>query len=165
MSRVWPGQKFVNTSHLDKSVLKPKRLHVEGEDYRKSTKLSDWLFKKYDMSHKTYRNKSFNRRRQLRREFLEDTLYSFEKYCLRYNKTLDDIADLSPEIQSAWHEEYVGWFDKQVEIYECELQKQNRPAYEINNGDLNDEDCMSILAEISVPFNESGEPVGIWSDD
>lgn len=77
MSRVKkPGNKFMNTSSYDSSVYGPSkkvRIHCEGEDYHKTKTLSQWLFVKYDMSYKTFRNKSKNRRNELRKEFEADT--------------------------------------------------------------------------------------------
>lgn len=76
MSRVKPGNKFMNTPHYDSSVYGPSkkvRIHCEGEDYHKTKTLSQWLFVKYDMSYKTFRNKSKNRRNELRKEFEADT--------------------------------------------------------------------------------------------
>ena len=66
----------MNTAHYDSSVTGPSktvRIHCEGENYHKAKTLSRWLFVKYDMSYKTFRNKSKNRRDELRREFEEDT--------------------------------------------------------------------------------------------
>jgi len=66
----------MNTSCYDSSVYGPsklERIHHEGEDYHKAATLSYWLFVKYDMSYKTFRNKSKNRRDELRKEFEEDT--------------------------------------------------------------------------------------------
>ena len=76
MSRVHGHNKFVNIARYDSSVTGPSkmvRIHVEGEDYHKAPDLSSWLFMKYDMSYKTYRNKSKNRRNALREEYVMDT--------------------------------------------------------------------------------------------
>lgn len=77
MSRVKkPGNKFMNTPHYDHSVYSPSkmiRIHCEGEDYHKAKTLSHWLFVKYNISYKTFRNKSKNRRDELRKEFEIDT--------------------------------------------------------------------------------------------
>lgn len=77
MSRVKkPGNKYVNENHYDSSVYGPSklvRIHSENEDYHKSTTLSQWLFAKYDISYKTYRNKSKQRREELRSEYEADT--------------------------------------------------------------------------------------------
>ena len=76
MSRVKGYNKFVNTVCYDSSVTntsKMARIHHEGEDYHKCITLSHWLFVKYDMTYKTYRNKSKNRREQLKEEFHNDT--------------------------------------------------------------------------------------------
>ena len=42
-------------------------------DYTKATSLSSWLFLKYDMPYKTYRNKSKGKRLELKDEYLKDT--------------------------------------------------------------------------------------------
>ena len=71
-----PGNKFMNTTKYDIAVTGPSkmvRVHCEGEDYHKAKTLAQWLFVKYDMTYKTYRNKSKNRRDELRREFEIDT--------------------------------------------------------------------------------------------
>lgn len=77
MSRVKkPGNKFMNTTKYDSSVTGPSkmvRIHTDNEDYHKSRTLSSWLFIKYDMSYKTFRNKSKKRREELRAEFEADT--------------------------------------------------------------------------------------------
>ena len=77
MSRVKkPGNKFANVVKYDSSVTGPSkmtRIHSENEDFHKASNLSSWLFMKYDMSYKTYRNKSKARRDELREEYAEDT--------------------------------------------------------------------------------------------
>lgn len=76
MSRVKGYNKFVNTVRYDTSVTntsKMARIHHDGEDYHKCITLSHWLFVKYDMTYKTYRNKSKNRREQFKEEFHNDT--------------------------------------------------------------------------------------------
>lgn len=77
MSRVRkPGGKYMNENQYDTSMYGPSkkvRIHHEKEDYRKATTLSQWLFAKYDMSYKTFRNKSKNRRDELRQEYEFDT--------------------------------------------------------------------------------------------
>ena len=77
MSRVRkPGGKYMNENRYDSSMYGPSkmvRIHHEGEDYHKATTLSQWLFAKYDMSYKTFRNKSKNRRDELRQEYEFDT--------------------------------------------------------------------------------------------
>lgn len=77
MSRVIkPGNKFMNSNKYDPSITQtPKmvRIHAENEDFHKASSLSSWLFKKYDMSYKTYRNKSKARRDELRKEYAADT--------------------------------------------------------------------------------------------
>lgn len=76
MSRVRIGDKFMNTPRYDSSVTGPSkkvRIHHEGEDYHKAKTLSQWLFVKYDMSYKSFRNKSKERRDELRSEYEADT--------------------------------------------------------------------------------------------
>ena len=76
MSRVKPGQKWMNTSKYDSCVYgisKKTRIHGESEDPHKCTTLAHWLFVKYDMTYKSFRNKSKTRREELRREFEADT--------------------------------------------------------------------------------------------
>lgn len=77
MSRVIKlGNKYMNTTKYDSSVTEPSkmvRIHCEGEDYHKAKTIAQWLFVKYDMTYKTYRNKSKNRRDELRLEFEADT--------------------------------------------------------------------------------------------
>lgn len=76
MSRVRKPGKFVNENKYDSSVTGPSkkvRIHMDGEDYHKAASLSSWLFMKYDMSYKTYRNKSKARRDELREEYAGDT--------------------------------------------------------------------------------------------
>ncbi len=77
MSRVRkPENKFMNTAHYDNLVYGPSkmtRIHWEGEDFHKAKTLSHWLFVKYDMFYKTYRNKSKERRDELRVEFGANT--------------------------------------------------------------------------------------------
>ena len=77
MSRVKkPGNKFMNTSHYSSSVYAPSkkvRIHLEGEDYHRAKTLSQWLFIKYDMTYKSFRNKSLSRRKALRKEYESDT--------------------------------------------------------------------------------------------
>ena len=76
LSRVKKPNKFVNTSKYDSKITNPSkkvRIHHENEDYHKATTLSQWLFVKYNMSYKSYRNKSNKRRNELRKEFEIDT--------------------------------------------------------------------------------------------
>ena len=77
MSRVRKNQKFMNTSKIDGynyGASKVVRIHSENEDYHKVSSLKSWLFIKYNMSYKTYRNKSKERRDMLRDEFIMDTI-------------------------------------------------------------------------------------------
>jgi hypothetical protein len=76
MSRVCKPNKFLNTAKYDSSVTGPSkmvRVHSENEDYHKASTLSSWLFMKYDMSYKTYSNKSKKRKDELRAEYVADT--------------------------------------------------------------------------------------------
>jgi hypothetical protein len=76
MSRVRKPNKFLNTAKYDSSVTGPSkmvRIHSENEDYHKASTLSSWLFMKYDMSYKTYSNKSKKRKDELRAEYVADT--------------------------------------------------------------------------------------------
>ena len=77
MSRVKkPGNKYMNTNKYDSSITGPSkmvRIHTENEDFHKARNLSWWLFMKYDMTYKTYRNKSKARRAALKEEYLRDT--------------------------------------------------------------------------------------------
>lgn len=77
MSRVRkPGNKWGNDiKHTPEEVAPSKivRKKLEQVDYTKATTLSSWLFLKYDMSYKQYRNKSPKRRQELKEEFLNDT--------------------------------------------------------------------------------------------
>lgn len=83
MSRVIkPKNKFMNENHYDNSVYGPSkkvRIHHEGEDYHKAATLSQWLFVKYDISYKTFRNKSKAKRDELRKEYEEDTNHCLDK--------------------------------------------------------------------------------------
>lgn len=76
MSRVHGHNKFMNTTHYDSSVTGPSkmtRIHSPNEDYHKASTLSSWLFMKYNMSYKTYRNKAKARRDESRAEYNADT--------------------------------------------------------------------------------------------
>lgn len=77
MSRVRkPGNKWGNDiKHTPEEVAPSKivRKKLEQVDYTKATALSSWLFLKYNMSYKQYRNKSSKRRQELKEEFLNDT--------------------------------------------------------------------------------------------
>lgn len=99
MSRVRkPRDKFMNRTHYDHSVTNTspiRRYKSDHVDYTKAESLSTWLFLKYDMSYKTYRNKSKPRRDILRREYTEDTgkeLRTFEQS----QKTDEDSEDDEP---------------------------------------------------------------------
>ena len=78
MSRVMkPGNKFMNTTKYPPRVTNPskvKRIKGENPNPSKAKSLTDWLFLKYDMSYKTYRNKSKKRRDELRQEYESETV-------------------------------------------------------------------------------------------
>ena len=72
----WVCGILTNTPRYDSSVTGPSkmvRIHSPNEDYRKASSLSSWLFMKYDMSYKTYRNKAKARKDELRAEYNADT--------------------------------------------------------------------------------------------
>ena len=76
MSSVKKPNRYMNTARYDSSITGPSkmiRIHNAGEDYHKAVSLSQWLFVKYDIGYKTYRNKSKSQRDKLRREFELDT--------------------------------------------------------------------------------------------
>lgn len=111
MSRVHNGQKWMNTTKYPSEITNATKIvHMKGEhpDYTKASSLTDWLFLKYDMTYKQYRNKSKSRRDSLRAEFMEDT---GRKHFTR---------------------------------------KEQEEA-----------DLYALLAEIGVPFDPMGEPLGI----
>ena len=99
MSRVKkPGQKYVNENRYDSFITGPSKLfrtHGENENYRKARNLSSWLFMKYDMSYKTYRNKSKSRRDELREEYTEDTSNDIRS---RQDWEYDDAMELLASI-------------------------------------------------------------------
>ena len=108
MSRVIkPGNKYMNTTKYDSSVTGPSkmiRIHSEGEDYHKAKTIAQWLFVKYDMSYKTYRNKSKNRRDELRAEFEADTgvdLKEREKQRILNHLNNCDFGDYDAEYENA----------------------------------------------------------------
>ena len=108
MSRVKkPGNKYMNTTKYDSLVTgssKMVRIHCEGEDYHKAKTIAQWLFVKYDMSYKTYRNKSKNRRNELRAEFETDTgvdLNEREKQRDLNHLTNCDFDDYDAEYEKA----------------------------------------------------------------
>ncbi len=91
MSRVMKPNKFVNSCRYDSSITNPSKVtRIKGKnpDYSKARSLTDWLFLKYDMSYKSYRNKSKGRRDQLRSEYAFDTRenhkawYDRERYAM-----------------------------------------------------------------------------------
>lgn len=82
MSRVRKPDRYMNTARYDSSITGPSkiiRIHHTGEDYHKAVTLSQWLFVKYDISYKTYHNKSKSQRDKLRREFELDTGINLKK--------------------------------------------------------------------------------------
>ena len=54
---------------------------------------------------------SKTRRNELKREFFQDTDWSFDRYCRKYGKTENDIRQESEVIRKAWYEEYKIWLD------------------------------------------------------
>ena len=117
MSRVRkPGNKFMNTPKYDSSVTGPSkmvRIHCEGEDYHKSKTLSQWLFVKYDMNYKTYRNKSKNRRDELREEFMDDTGVDLNasKNDFEYDDAMDLLASIGVPFAPDGMPLGIGWDD------------------------------------------------------
>ena len=106
MSRVIkPGNKYMNTTKYDSSVTGPSkmvRIHCDGEDYHKAKTIAQWLFVKYDMSYKTYRNKSKNRRDEMRAEFEADTGVSLkEREAERIQRHLNNL-----DFDDSWDPEY-----------------------------------------------------------
>ena len=106
MSRVIkPGNKYMNTTKYDSSVIGPSkmvRIHCDGEDYHKAKTIAQWLFVKYDMSYKTYRNKSKNRRDEMRAEFEADTGVSLkEREVERIQRHLNNL-----DFDDGWNSEY-----------------------------------------------------------
>jgi len=77
MSRVkTPKNKYMNTNTYPPHIINPSkmvRIKTEHSDYTKASNLTDWLFLKYDMTYKTFRNKSKKRRDELRLEYEQDT--------------------------------------------------------------------------------------------
>ena len=160
MSRIRKqGNRFMNTNKYPLTVTgtsKMVRIHLDGEDYHYASTLSQWLSIKYDMSYKTYRNKSKTRRDELKREFFHDTDWSFDRYCRKYGKTEDDIRQESEVIRKAWYEEYKIWLEDKINNY----LPDNRSQKEIDH-----DDAMQILADCGVPFAPDGAPLGIGWDD
>lgn len=156
MSRVRkPNNKYMNTNKYSSSVTAPSKMtHIKGPDadYTKASFLTDWLYLKYDMSYKTYRNKSRNRRLELKGEFLLDTTWSFEKYCEKYGKTIEEIKKESEIIQCAWHEEYETWLSEELDKYYLDNKSQAEKDYD---------EAMQTLADCGVPFAPDGTPLGI----
>ena len=82
MSRVRKPNKYVNSTKYDSSITnisKKTRIHFDGENYHNAKTLSQWLFLKYDMTYKTFKNKSKNRKDELREEFKADTGIELKK--------------------------------------------------------------------------------------
>lgn len=167
MSRVRkPGNKYVNENKYNHSVTdtpKMQRSKAEKTDFTKAKTLSSWLFLKYDMSYKTYRNKSKARRAELREEYLSDTGnptrpdVSFATYLAKYGKIEKDYQQLSESLQLAWKEEYEDW----KEIVLAQYRKKKRYT-QMTDGELEYEDGMMILAETGVPFGPDGTPFRDW---
>lgn len=178
MSRVHADQKFMNTSKYDQSVTGPSkmtRIHSENEDYHKASTLSAWLFMKYDKSYKWFRNKSSNRREELRAEYDKDTYeYRFDNYLRKFDKTRKDFEGMSDVIKVAWRDEF-----EQYEASEREKQMErsaSQHGYRVSGKDNllsggtytpnpEEEDAYALLVDIGVPFGSDGEPLGIGWDD
>ena len=160
MSRIRKqGNRFMNTNKYPLTVTgtsKMVRIHLDGEDYHYASTLSQWLSIKYDMSYKTYRNKSKTRRDELKREFFQDTDWSFDRYCRKYGKTEDEIRQESEVIRKAWYEEYKIWREDKINNYLPDNKSQEEIDYD---------DAMQILADCGVPFAPDGAPLGIGWDD
>ena len=108
MSRVIKsGNKYMNTTKYDSSVTGPSKMihiHSDGEDYHKAKTIASWLFMKYDMTYKAYRNKSKNRRNELRAEFESDTgvdLRKREKQRILNHLNNCDFDDYDAEYEKA----------------------------------------------------------------
>jgi len=66
----------MNTNTYPPHITNPSKLvrrKTEHSDYTKARNLTDWLFLKYDMSYKSFRNKSKKRRDEMRLEYEQDT--------------------------------------------------------------------------------------------
>ncbi len=131
---------------------KMSRIISPDTNYTKASSLTDWLFLKYDMSYKTYRHKSRYRRFELKEEFLLDTTLSFENYCEKYGKTIEDIEAESEILQRAWHEEYETWLNQELCKYYLDNRTQAEKDYD---------EAMQTLADCGVPFAPDGTPLGI----
>ena len=121
----------MNTAKYDSSVTGPSkmiRIHSEGEDYHKAKTITYWLFAKYDMSYKTYRNKSKNRRDELRAEFEADTGVDlkerkkqrilnhlnncdFDDYDAEYEKAMELLAIIGVPFSPDGTPLGIGWDD------------------------------------------------------
>lgn len=99
---------------------------------------------------------SKTRRNELKREFFQDTDWSFDRYCRKYGKTENDIRQESEVIRKAWYEEYKIWLDDKVNNSLTDNRKQEEIDYD---------DAMQILADCGVPFAPDGTPLGIGWDD
>ena len=58
--------------------------------------------------------------------------------------------------QLAWQEEYTKWKEKRLAEY-----RQKKEIFRKTQEEMEEEECMEILAEIGVPFDPMGEPIGI----
>jgi hypothetical protein len=115
-----------------------KRSKVEYTDYTKATSLTSWLFLKYDMTYKQFRNKSKSRRNALREEYKSDTgrypfneLYDenfnyigppappsekidepdiyFSVFLAKHGRTINDYNNSGYYVQQEWKEDYKKW--------------------------------------------------------
>lgn len=111
MSRVKPGQKYLNLSKYNQGLTcatKIQRTVGEKADYTKAKTLSSWLFLKYGISYKQYRNKSATRRSALREEYAADTEADTE--CPASFATMY-LADIGVPLSEFGEILGVGWDD------------------------------------------------------
>lgn len=75
-SRVRRSQKYMNVSgrqHGDVNPSRVRRCKDGPTDFHKATSLTSWLFLKYGLTYKQFRNKSSADQYVLRAEYTEDT--------------------------------------------------------------------------------------------
>jgi len=162
----------MNETKYDQSVTGPSkmtRIHSEHEDYHKASTLSSWLFLKYDKPYKWFRSKSGSRREELRAEYEKDTYESrFDGYLQKFGKTRKNFEEMPDEIRSAWRDE----FDQYEADKREEQLSRSSPHYTVSakdnllaDGRMDEnaerDDAYALLAEIGVPFDADGEPLGI----
>lgn len=161
----------MNETRYDQGVTGPSkmtRIHSEHEDYHKAPTLSAWLFMKYDKSYKWFKNKSSNRREELRAEYEKDTYESrFDDYLQKFGKTRRDFEEMSDGIRSAWRDEFDQYEAEKREeqlsrssSHDTVSIKDNLLADGHMDGNVKRDDAYALLAEIGVPFGPDGEPLG-----